>query len=181
MLSLCFAGFLLFILPVSFVSFPGVLSFFAAPEGLVPVVPCRFSCHDCRLSLSLAFFLVVCKGSVFALALLLSMVVVLYAPGTFFPLWVFVHFFFFGIPCLFSASLLPAVLSFDSPQVFFILLFLLVSFLYSTLLFFAAVALSGRFRLRSSGHIFSHSFFLPFYIYFVTAFPMLLSPCFSLL
>ena len=49
------------------------------------------------------------------------------------------------------------------------------------LLSFAAVALFGRFRLRSRDRFFSHSFFLPFYLYFLMAFPMLLSPCFSLL
>ena len=49
-----------FFLPVSFVSFPSVLSFFAVLKVLVLVVPCRRSCRDCRLSLSLVFFLVVC-------------------------------------------------------------------------------------------------------------------------
>ena len=174
----------LFFLQVSFASFPGVLSFSAAPEGLVPVVPCRSSCRDCRLSFSLAYFLVPCKGTrKCALALLLSRVIVLCAPGTFFPLWVsftfFFFFFFFCIPCLFSASLLCAVLSFDSPQVSFICyLFCSLSFLHSPLLSFAAVALSERFHFRSSDHIISHSFYLPYFLYFLTALPILLSPLF---
>ena len=66
---------------------------------------------------------------------------------------------------------------------FFYLLFILISFfsIFSDSLSFTAVALSGRFRFRSSDHIFSPSFFLLYYLYFLPAFPVLLSPCFSLL
>ena len=102
----------------SFVSFPGVLSFFPPPEGLLPVIPYS-SCRDCRLSLSLALFLVVCKSSVFALALLLSLVIVLYAPGTFFPLWV--SFAFSSLVYLASSLRLSFLLSFHSTLTRFLL------------------------------------------------------------
>ena len=153
----------LFFLSVSFVSFPGVLSFFAVPEGLVPVVPCRFSCHDCRLSLSLALFLVVCKCSVFALALLLSLAVVLCAPGTCFPLWVFIHFFLWYTLSLLCVSPFCCPFIRLSPG-FFYLLFLLVSLLYSMLLFFAAVALS--LGVSASVRVATFSLFFFFFSFF---------------
>ena len=62
------------------------------------------------VSLSLVLFLVVCKGSVFALALLLSLVVVLCAPDTFFPLWV--SFTFSSLVYLAYSLLLFFLLSF---------------------------------------------------------------------
>ena len=109
------------------------------------------------ISLSLVLFLVVCKSSVFDLALLLSLVVFLCAPGIFFPFRVRSLFLIcYTLPLLCITPLCCPFIRL-SPG-FFSLLFILFSFLFSPLLSFAAVTLSRRFRFRSSVHI--PSFFL---------------------
>ena len=88
--------------------------------------------------------------------------VVLCTFGSLFTFWVsFIFLFFFGIHCLFSTSLLSAVITIGSPEAFFSLLLLrFLSFsLFFASLSFAAVALSGRFRFCSRDRFFSPSFY----------------------
>ena len=60
-------------------------------------------------------------------------------------------------------------------------LFCSLSFLYSPLLPLLLRLLSPGVSASVRVFTFSHSFFLPYYLYFLTALPVLLSPCFSLL
>ena len=91
----------------------------------------------------------------------------------------FVYFFFSSLAYIASSLRLSSLLSFPSALPRFLLFDVIpISFfsLFSASLSFAAVALSGRFRFRSRDLPVSPSFYLPNYLSFLAALPVLLSP-----